>query len=139
MALFGELKYIQGLHDNGVLTDQQYADAKAALLRPDAQSVGNVSDEKKSSGFSTAVLFGVAALIIVVMIIIAFNQSTQNVQSSSSSLSASTETPAQSIYTDDADKLIARCGRPSLDDSTAYDKPRPPPFRAAGSNTTSKG
>jgi hypothetical protein len=123
MALIGELKYIQELHDKGRLTDQEYADAKAALLKPDAQNVG---EEKRRSGSSPAVLVGAATLVLVAVLIFAFDRSTQNIQGDSNSPSASTETPAQSIYTDDADRLIARCGRPSLDDSTADDKPRPP-------------
>lgn len=123
MALVGELRYIQELYDKGRLTDQEYTNAKAALLKPDAQNVG---EDKKRSGSSTAVLVGVTALIIVVLLIIAFNKSTENIQGDSNSPSASTEAPAQSIYTDDADRLIARCAKPSLDDSTAYGKPRPP-------------
>jgi hypothetical protein len=51
MALVGELKYIQELHDKGGLSDQEYTDAKAALLKPGAQNVG---EEKKPSGSSTA-------------------------------------------------------------------------------------
>src|SRR5580700_450691 len=87
MALVGEFRYIQELYDKGQLTDQEYANAKAALLKPDAQNVGK---EKKPSGSSTAVLVGVAALIIVVVLIIAFNQSTQNIQDGSNSPPVST-------------------------------------------------
>lgn len=34
--------------------------------------------------------------------------------------------PVAAGVTNDAELLITRCGKPSLDDSTAYDKPRPP-------------
>jgi hypothetical protein len=35
-------------------------------------------------------------------------------------------TPAPQLVSDDAELLISRCGKPDVDDSTAYDKPRPP-------------
>lgn len=109
MALVGELKYIQELHDKGGLTDQEYTDAKAALLKPGTQNVG---EEKQPSGSSTtlAVLGGVSALIIVVVLIIAFNQSSRNIQdgsNSSSAYSSSQPIPRPATGNIAHDRLIA--------------------------------
>jgi len=64
----------------------------------------------------------IAAALIAAMV---WQSGSDSHSPSNATSSASTGIPAQSIYTDDADRLIARCGKPSLDDSTAYDTPRP--------------
>src|SRR5262249_46741156 len=40
--------------------------------------------------------------------------------------SSSTQTTAATQPSDDAERLISICGSPDVDDSTAYDNPRPP-------------
>jgi hypothetical protein len=77
MALVSELKYIQELHDKGGLTDQEYTDAKAALLKPGTQNVG---EEKKRSGSSPAVLVGAGVLLLVALLIFVSDRSTKNTQ-----------------------------------------------------------
>lgn len=61
------------------------------------------------------VLVSPILLLIIVKIVDSGGDSTPNTQT------AVTQQPK-----DDAELLLSRCGKPDVDDSTAYDKPRPP-------------
>ena len=66
----------------------------------------------------------IVALFVLIIIGSILDTSSSKSANSASSSTASSNLPAS--IKDDADLLIYRCGKPSKDDTTAYDKPRPP-------------
>ncbi len=74
MALADELKTLQELHANGKITDQEYADAKAATLRQDHSASEHHAPRPFISG-------PIKALIVLVLVFLGFvwyNSGTRN-------------------------------------------------------------
>lgn len=78
MGLADELKTLEELHDKGKLTDKEYADAKAAVLKGEASqparargAVGQQPQKAKSPGCLTkfAVIVGAFILLVIILVL----------------------------------------------------------------------
>jgi hypothetical protein len=81
-----------------------------------------------TSGFVKFVawFFGISIGLGVLGAIIGGMGESPATSASSSTVTDSKGRPVPAGVTNDAELLIARCGQPTSDDSTAYDNPRPP-------------
>jgi hypothetical protein len=104
MGLADELKALQELYEQGKLTDQEYADAKAAVIRGQASTPtqaseaggGEQAQERKSPGCLT--IFAVIGGAFVILIMILFHSASKtppNSGGSSPSSPASDANPVQ--------------------------------------------
>jgi hypothetical protein len=85
----------------------QAADAQKAVV--------DAKRKTKTNGKILMICGGIGVLLVMLAIRMQDSDQTNT-----------TGTSASTTSSDDAQLLLARCGPPSLDDSTAYDYPRPP-------------
>jgi hypothetical protein len=105
MGLADELKALQELHEKGQLSDQEYADAKAAVLKGQASSHTQTSEvvggtqgqERKSPGCLTMFAVISGALVVLIMIVLASLPHSETGTSGGSSTSTMTATDASSV------------------------------------------
>jgi len=82
--------------------------------------------KKIKAGVGRGCLLVLLAFMVMVILIIIFAPDSSQNSAVSPAITDSTGRPVPAGVTNDAELLIARCGQPSSDDSTAYDNPRPP-------------
>lgn len=102
----------------------EIADDSAFCARCGCSTSLRSSTPKKTTNTSTNVKV-LLWLLVILLALIVFNAAT-NPSGGLGTSSSGSVVPPSSLGRDDAELLISRCGNPDVDDSTAYDNPRPP-------------
>jgi hypothetical protein len=94
-------------------------------ISSDAKTCPHCGKEVKA-GVGRGCLFAVLGFTVLVILIMVFAATDSQNSAVSPAVTDSKGRPVPAGVTNDAELLIARCGQPTSDDSTAYDNPRPP-------------
>ena len=82
--------------------------------------------KKIKAGVGRGCLFSVLGFMVLIILIMVFASTDSQNNAVSPAVTDSKGRPVPAGVTNDAELLIARCGQPTSDDSTANDNPRPP-------------